>query len=249
MVWVGTLAVLVVAAVCVRLGFWQLGRLSQKHELNSAVQSRSHMSPIALRGAESDTTGLILRQVTVSGQYDNARTIVLAGRSHGGIPGVHIFVPLRIAGSDRVVYVNRGWAPSPDAASIDLAPFEVDGPVTVRGLVVAFPELGDEASRAAGGEGWRTTWYTLDGRGIAAQYPGQLLNFYVQELRDDGSQELPIALPIPELDEGMHLSYAIQWFSFATIFIVGWIAVLVRGRARADAVPAPAPSPARAAPR
>jgi surfeit locus 1 family protein len=54
---------------------------------------------------------------------------------------------------------------------------------------------------------------------------------------------LPVVLPEPELDEGPHLSYAVQWFVFATIAAVGYPLVLRRlsrrgpGRSRPSKVP------------
>ena len=42
---------------------------------------------------------------------------------------------------------------------------------------------------------------------------------------------VPRLLPAPELTEGPHLSYAIQWFIFSTIAIVGYPLIL-RRRAR-----------------
>ena len=38
----------------------------------------------------------------------------------------------------------------------------------------------------------------------------------------------PEVLPLPTLDEGPHLSYAIQWFIFSTIAVVGYPLILRR---------------------
>ncbi|MEX0691889.1 MAG: SURF1 family protein [Gemmatimonadales bacterium] len=40
-----------------------------------------------------------------------------------------------------------------------------------------------------------------------------------------------VAVTPPALDDGPHLSYAIQWFLFATIFLVGGVVLAVRGTA------------------
>jgi surfeit locus 1 family protein len=59
--------------------------------------------------------------------------------------------------------------------------------------------------------------------------------------------ELPVLLPEPEQDEGPHLSYAVQWFLFATVGAVGWPLLLRRtaaeDRTRADRAGDP-PAPA-----
>ncbi|HEX8360139.1 MAG TPA: SURF1 family cytochrome oxidase biogenesis protein, partial [Longimicrobium sp.] len=59
-----------------------------------------------------------------------------------------------------------------------------------------------------------------------------LLPMYVQLAGDSGAaRTLPVAVPPPPLDEGSHLGYAIQWFSFALIGIIG-LAILLRSMTR-----------------
>lgn len=245
----GTVGVLIVAAVCVRLGFWQLDRLAQRRALNAAIAARAEMPPLSLERLPSDTTGIGLRRVVLTGEYLNDATVVLAGRSHGGLPGVHLFTPLQLDGSGDVILVNRGWVPSPDAATVDLSEYVQEGRVTVNGIFLPFEDDGAESgivstipagaggATGAGAEtsgagpgspGWRVVWHRLDGRGMVAQYPAAYPSLYVQAVAMDESNVLPLELPIPELDEGMHLSYAIQWFSFAVTFLVGWTVVLLR---------------------
>ncbi len=76
---------------------------------------------------------------------------------------------------------------------------------------------------------------------IQAQLPYRIAPVYVllQERTTTDPEELPLPAPLPELSEGPHLSYAVQWFTFATIALVGFVIVALReGRessaARAD---------------
>jgi cytochrome oxidase assembly protein ShyY1 len=41
----------------------------------------------------------------------------------------------------------------------------------------------------------------------------------------------PVRLDVPPLDEGPHMSYAFQWFAFATIAVGGTSAFLAKSRA------------------
>jgi len=43
--------------------------------------------------------------------------------------------------------------------------------------------------------------------------------------------DLPRLIPLPELGDGPHLSYAGQWFLFSACAVVGWV-VIVRRAAR-----------------
>ncbi len=232
----GTVAVLVVAAVCVRLGIWQLHRREGRLAHNAVVAARMSADPMEVTEAIRDTTGLTYRRAIIEGEYDGDRTIVLAGRSYREMPGVHVYSPLRLAGG--AVLVNRGWAPAADAATVDMAGFRLRGPIRVEGILMPFPDIHVEVQES----GFRTRWFRLAGDAIRRQYPYPVAPLYLlatsppptpasgQAGASSGAERrLPIRADPPELTGGPHLSYAIQWFSFATIFIVGWIALLLRG--------------------
>jgi surfeit locus 1 family protein len=237
---IGTLLVLVVAAVCIRLGFWQLSRLGEKRAINAAVAERSAQTPVRLNGTVRDSTGLIFRPATASGLYDNDRTIILPGRSHRGAPGVLVLTPLRLADGTAVL-VQRGWAPSPDGVSIDLDPMRVDTAVTISGLVLPFPgaesTLAGRARDVEPADTFRRVWYAVEADRLRAAFPYTLLPVRLQRLPQTesapaDSTHYPLAQAAPALDEGPHLGYAIQWFSFALIFLIGWVALLWSRRVR-----------------
>lgn len=222
-----SLAVLLVAALCVRLGFWQLDRLDQRVERNRAVAERMEAPPATIEGAVRDTAGLLFRRVELHGRYHHDLAFVLAGRGHAGAPGVHLFTPLRLSGDGPAVLVNRGWLPAPDAANADLSPFRTSGPDTVRGLAMALPERDDVPDP----DRFRATWFRLDASALRAQYPYPVEPYYVQRLPEgDGPRPLPIAVDPPALGRGPHLGYAVQWFSFASIAVIGWLIMVVRSR-------------------
>lgn len=247
---VGTVVVIAIAAICVRLGFWQLSRLNEKKVRNAAVATRSAEPAVQLTSATTDSAELTWRRASARGHYDDERSIILPGRSYGGSPGVLLLTPLRLEGA-RAVLVQRGWVPSLDAATIDLGAFRTDTMVSVDGLLLPF--LNDENTIATGAtmepaDSFRHVWYTIDADRLRAQFPYPLLPFRLQRLpaeqtdsdavdarRTPGTRGIsyPLAQPAPVLDEGPHLGYAVQWFSFALIFVVGWIALLRSRRRRA----------------
>ena len=113
------LLAVVVAAVCVRLGIWQLQRLGERRARNAAVSARLAAPPVSLNQLPGDPTAARYRRVRLTGTLDFDHEIVLIGRSRQGAPGVHIVTPLRLDGSDRAVLVNRGWVYAPDAATVE----------------------------------------------------------------------------------------------------------------------------------
>ena len=247
---VGTIAVLVVAVVCVRLGLWQLDRRGERLAQNRVVAERLEAEPVALSTLPVDTAGLGYRRATVTGVPDGARSVVLAGRSYAGQPGVHVYTPVQLGGG--AVLVNRGWLPSADAATVELPPTPIGREVTWEGVLMPFPDV--DLDRPAPAT-FRRTWFRLDQENIRGQLPYPTPPLYLQavDLDDGGAGRVegsgayadgstgtagaaagaaggtgqPVRLAGPSLDAGPHLSYAIQWFSFAAVFLVGWAALLL----------------------
>jgi surfeit locus 1 family protein len=236
---VAGLLVVAVAAVCSGFGMWQLDRLEQRRALNATLLAAIDEPFLMLDGATAarlaaDPAAHQFRRVRLRGRFEPAQDVILRGRSYAGRPGVHLFTPVRLEADGQVVLVNRGWVAAPDAATIDPRAFARLGTIEVEGLVQPFP--------AAEGAGTPLR-LDLDGYGVlslarldptALRREGNpdLLPFYVQQLAADDPAGLPLALGVPEVSEGSHLSYAIQWFSFAAIFVIGFaVAVLQRTRA------------------
>lgn len=240
-----TILAFIAAGVCVRLGFWQLDRLEWRVEHNRVVSERLALPPLPVTSAALDTTGLAYRRVELRGAFDDARTFVLAGRAHQGMPGVHLITPLRLEGGGGVVLVNRGWLRAPDAATVHLEPSRVDGTVRLTGLAVPFfakraSDDGERRDRSSApirvdhpGPDDRAApvWFRPDDDAVRASLPYPVADFIVQALPEDageGAASQPIPLEPPELDRGPHLGYAIQWFSFAAVALIGWGVVAVR---------------------
>ncbi len=135
------IAAAIIAAVCFRLGVWQLERLSERRAENARVAAGLSGAPIALEAVSTDSTRSRAQRVDVSGTFDFEHEIALTSRSRDGAPGVNILTPLRVTGRDTAIIVNRGWVYSPDGATIDLArwrePVEASGTAYVSWLHVA----------------------------------------------------------------------------------------------------------------
>ena len=218
---------LVAAAVCVRLGVWQLQRLGERRLRNEFVRARLNFPIVPLAALPADSAVVRFRRAEVRGRYDYAHEVVLTGRSRSGSPGVNIVTPLLgAAGGDTAVLVNRGWVYSPDAASVDLTRWREPDSATVRGFVDVFPAPRAGAARSAShANGYR--WLDRDAIARGAGYPIAPL---VVVARGDtvgmGASRIPARLEPPPLDEGPHWNYAIQWFAFAAVSLAGLAAFL-----------------------
>lgn len=237
--WKTTLLVLAAGAVMVRLGIWQLDRLDQRRAFNARVSEQQSQPRLDLSGkalTDPGLPGMEYRQVQVTGQYDPAYEVVLRNQVWGDHLGVHVLTPLKIAGSDRAVLVNRGWVPFEDFQSGELAKYREPGPVVVTGILRAAetrPQIGGRADPIPGpGEKALLAWNVANVPAIAAQTPLALLPIYVQQAPEPAWTRMPYrSLPEIELTEGPHLGYALQWFAFAGILLAGYPFYIRRERA------------------
>lgn len=234
--------VLVGIIVMVNLGFWQLRRLDDRQQFNQTVVERTEQSPVeasaVLDGYDPDAdewTPVRLRGTYLPDQ------IVQFNVSQGGRAGENVLTALVLDEGDdsggaagTVVLVNRGFIPL--GASVPPPPATV---VEIAGVV--------RASQVRGSGGLTdaetaelTEVRRIDVPLIAATYGGEVAPFYVQLF----SAEPPVAVgdpePVarPELSNGPHLSYAMQWFIFAVCVAIGWVLAVrrsIKARRRADA--------------
>lgn len=236
----GTVAVLLVATACVYLGLWQLDRRAQRLEKNRIVAQRMAGEAVHLTSAPTDTGGLAYRRAVVEGAVDDDRAIILAGRSLNGAPGVHVLSPFRAGGG--AILVNRGWLPAPDGATVDLGPRRLEGTFRAEGVLVPFPA----ADLPQPPQGFQVRWFRVDGAAIRRQYPYPVAPLFLRATSQPvplggdavagAGADIPVPLDPPAMDAGPHLSYAIQWFSFAAIAVIGWAVVVVQQRKDRGAV-------------
>ncbi len=219
---------LISAAVFVRLGFWQLSRRQERRARNALVSARLDSTPVSVASLPRDTAIARFRRVRVIGVPDYEHELVWAARTHKGSPGVNLLTPVRLPGSDTAILLNRGWVYSGDGATVDLAKWR-DRDSTFIGYVEELPSVAgasytDRPSVIA----------RLSHEVVAKALPYPVAPLYVIVLSDSAIAADRIArLSAPPLDEGPHLSYAFQWFAFATVALVGVGIVLRQSRSSA----------------
>jgi len=223
---------LAISLGCVRLGFWQLERLSERQARNAQVTVRLGEAAVPLERV-SRNSEVRFRRATASGTYDFEHEFVLTSRSRNGSPGVHVITPLRLTNSDSAVLVNRGWAYAPDGMRVDLTLFREDSNAIVQGFVEEYSTTPGPVSTPSVTRGVRR----LNRDSIAARMPYPLASVMLVQQMDSGEftavdRGTPVRVEPPPLDEGPHRAYAIQWFGFALVGIVGSLLVVQRDRMR-----------------
>lgn len=245
--------VLAVVVGLVSLGQWQFQRLDERRAQNARLEERLAAAPVdveelAARDAVDDAA-LEYRRVTVTGTYLADEELLLEGRELRGQAGRDSFVPLELA-DGTLVLVRRGWVPRelgpPPLA--DAAP--PAGQVTVEGyLERSVPEPGFGPRNPAEGE--LSVLQVPDVPRIAEQLPAPTFPMIVRLTAQDpppvaspavaerGLEALPAIRPQEPFDEGSHLSYGLQWYSFALLALIAYVAYWVK-RLRGDGSHAPA---------
>ncbi len=238
-VWMFGLLSAVAIAVCVRLGFWQLHRLEERRAQNAIVEGRGAAPALTLAELQGqDTSVTHWRRVRVEGVADYANEMVHATRSQNGSPGVHLLTPIRpIDGSwgDTAIVLIRGYLYAPDGRTVDLDKAREADTLRVEALVTSFPPPRPGMARmVSGGRAMRL----MDRDTLALLMQQPLGPMVLLALGDTIMTDIvrPTRVPPPAITDGPHLSYALQWFGFATVFAVGFV-VFARGRKRRGSGP------------
>lgn len=228
--------VVVVAVVFVNLGSWQLRRLEEKRTINAVGESRFEAEPTPLNALLSsvgdDLDSLEFRKTVATGEFLPEHEVLIRSQVHQGNAGFHVITPL-LVGEGRAVLVDRGWVP----LVLDQVPvmeaLPPEGTVDVEGWIRPTqqrPALGPRDPV----EGRLVTMSRVDIERIQEQVPFDLEPVYISMLGEQAENQ-PVLPAAPEFDdEGSHLAYAIQWFGFTVVGIVGYLALIRKSSKRSN---------------
>lgn len=224
---------LVIAGVVamVNLGFWQLRRLDERRDFNALAEQQLAQPPVPLEdlldsaGSDPDAlTRLEWRRVTVEGTWLDTQ-IIWFNRSQGGIAGDNVLgalVPDASAGTS--IIVNRGFVPTGSTI-----PGPRSGHVELLGRV-RLPQARRTGELTDTHDGPLTEVRRVDVGLIAEELPGDVPPLYLDVIDAVPALDAqdPTPTPEPTLDEGPHLSYAMQWFIFSACVVIGWVLAVRR---------------------
>ena len=226
--WVPFVAMLVVVAIGILLGNWQLRRADEKRAIETRLMARESQAPLALTAAPVSADDIEYRRISVTGEFDRGWPLYLDNRPHAGNAGFYLLMPFRIADSTRHVLIARGWIPV-DVHNRNRLPL-VDTPA---GIV----EIEGVAIRNPG--------HVLQLGTAAALQPGAILqNLTVAEFAAASKFDMPPIVieqssdtrdgmvrdwPRPSAGIERHLGYAFQWYALA---LTGFLFFVVTGYRR-----------------
>lgn len=225
-IWIlGHLVALSAVLIFVRCGIWQVDRLHQKQARNRLIAERSDGPAVDIASIRLDEAPYA--RVRVRGRFDDADHVLIRNRAFDGTNGVHLVTPF-VRDDGSMLLVLRGWI-----GSTDTPPPSPSGPLTIEGLLLQTQvrRFGPKDPST----GTLAVLNRLDVARIAQQLPGRTVYpLYLQLTKPAPPKNTePDIVDPPARDEGPHRSYAIQWFLFTGVVLVGY-PLLMRRRAREE---------------
>jgi surfeit locus 1 family protein len=220
---VPTIAAVLVVALTVSLGRWQMHRAEEKGARQALLEARMQEAPVDLTGPVPSAEPLVFRRVHARGEWLAPAQVFIDNQIHEGRAGFAVITPLRLQGSQAVALVNRGWVARgpeyPRAPRVDVPP----GPVDVHGLATVPPARFLELSgETVSGD----VWQNLSIARLRDRLRLDALPVVV--LADPPAPGLAPFAERPDAGVAKHLEYELTWFALAATVVVLWVALNLR---------------------
>ena len=238
--WLGYLALVVLFSIaCALLAWWQFSRLEEARERVDRVVRNWDADPVPLASILPELDhfdpSLTWHPVAITGEYLVNEQLLVRGRPRDGLPGFEVLVPF-VTDDGSILIVDRGWVAVGDAQdSPDAVPAAPTGTVDI---VVRVKATEPQIPGRTAPDGQAATIHLPT---VAAIVGGDVYTgaYGIIASEDPAPAVVPAPPTKPALDEGPHLSYALQWIVFAIMAFaaLGW-AIRQEIRIRSGVIPA-----------
>jgi surfeit locus 1 family protein len=227
---IGTALVVVLLPTFMALGFWQLQRADSKRAQFAQFDSQADL-PVLI-GLPDDDVPRYAR-VRLSGEFLPGQQFLLDNMTSNGRSGYHVLTPFEPSGDSRLILVNRGWVPASGDRQLLPAVAVAAGDRVVSGQLDLLPRPGLALGSPAqsGDSGWPRVVFFPE-MGALATLLGRDL-FQYQLLLDGAQADGFVRTWGPRsMAPEQHVGYAVQWFAFALVLIIIYVAMSLRRSAR-----------------
>lgn len=222
--WLGYISLAVVfAIVSSMLGMWQFQRRAEARVAIDIIEANYDQEPAevseVLPTLDSYDASQKWTPLLLQGTYLSDEEMLARNRSRNGQPGFEVITPLLLT-DGTVFMVDRGWVPIGSLQDApDVLPAASAGPVTVTvRLRASEPSIPGRTAPAGTNQVPTVELPLIAERMEQPIYTGA---YGLLAHEDPAPSTAPLKSVKPELDEGPHLSYALQWFVFALIGFIG----------------------------
>ncbi|MFN8136144.1 MAG: SURF1 family protein [Propionicimonas sp.] len=203
------------------LGQWQFHRLAERKASNAITVRNEDATPVPVsdvlapgRAVSPDDEW---RLVTATGTYDTDSTVIVRYRTREGTSGVEVVVPLVLDGGTSLL-VDRGWAMTDNIGSATAAdvPAPPSGEVTVEGWV-RVDATGDSTHVS------NLSTRAISSKEIGAALDRDVYGGFIDLKSEDPPPATPLAATeLPDLGNGPHFFYGLQWWFFGALATFGF---------------------------
>lgn len=234
--WVGWLVLVAIfATACISLGNWQANRREQVLTGIERVNRNYFATPVTGQDALDKFNQLpeekIWMTVSLTGTYLTDDTYIVRNRVKAGRPGYEVLVPFKTT-SGEVVILDRGYLPIGDKESghPDSVPVPPSGQVNVKARLKP-----SEIRLDRGAPDGQLASIQLEDYAGHLDYEIAQGAYGIMYEEDPAPTDAPQPLDTPDMDEGPHLSYEIQWYIFGVLAFVGfWYAARQQKKLNAE---------------
>ena len=215
---VPTLAALSALCLLLYLGHWQQGRAAEKRDLQTQFESRVAALPVVLGAEIRDPLALRYSRASARGEWLASEQFFIDNKFDNDAVGYHVIVPLKIAGTNRYVLINRGWVaraatyPTPPSIPVPSGLMNVDGVLTMPST--RFLEL-----NAATVQG--NVWQNLTIERYRAASGRDVLPLML--LANTATAPLKPVTEQPNARAEKHIEYMLTWYSLAATVVALWV--------------------------
>ena len=211
-----TLIALVLVLLCLWAAQWQYQRGVDRHARNTLIQEQSQLPSIDINDLSANIQEFEWRQISLQGSFDDSNQILLRNRYNDGVYGFEQLTLFLFDG--KKIWVDRGWIKAGSDATIPpkLQPTQ-EQQVSITGRLRLDSSLPQGKFFAVTNDANRNLVSQLDARkGVQTE------KFYVDLISSSDSAMNPaVPVELPELSDGPHMAYALQWVFFAGLVIYG----------------------------
>ncbi len=203
----------------VAAAFWQLGRWNDRKDANEIIRTRADAPVLTIAEAlERPTEELNYVRVADSGHFTEANLIRVANRSFDGQAGDWM-LGLFETDDGQMILVNRGFVPREAATRGEPAASVIQGWLRLSQEKETFGATDNGVSERVP---------RLDVKAISDRIGTPVVPVWLQqdEPRQEKASTYPLAIPLPELNNGSHFSYAVQWAIFSALTAGAYVLIL-----------------------
>jgi len=209
---------LLLIALCLLAANWQWTKGSLQTQQNSIIRGNIGKPAVNSLPAHFDPVSNQWLRISLTGHFIPGKQTLVRNRYFQGQFGFEVLQLFQF--SEGKIWVNRGWIKAganantpPQVPAISSATTQITARVR-----------SEDLSKQLQGSFFALPQKVSDIFSTQKKFGESTFNFYLDLLASDIPQNQPLTpIDLPDLTNGPHYAYAIQWLAFAVLILIGRI--------------------------